>query len=179
MIVHKSHSKKDLVELFDKLGVGLNSKSTKTEILINIDTYINESKFNDKIRNKTELLDYLKTETPKQRPDMETKNYIMFKAKKVIKWANEGYFFNENTYLYEDEPLNDIMIIYKWGDIPSVRRACKFYNNYDKKKLHINPIISEDIQKLIHEKSKLKRKYNVSMKQRRVSKDNPIILSFD
>ena len=176
MFVNKTHSKN---ELFEKLNVGMNNKSTKSEILLNINTYIKECEFNDKIKNETELKDYLKSETTKQRPDIDTKNTIMFRCKKVIKWANENYDFNENTYKYGDEPLNDIMFIYKWGDIPSVRRACKLYNSWDLKRNHINPIISEEVQERLTEMQKIKTKYIKSMVVKRASPNQKIIVCFD
>lgn len=179
MFVNKTHSKKDLVELFDKLGVGIDKKSPKSEILLNINSYIKECKYNNKIKNETELKDYLKDETTKQRPDIDTKNNIMFKCKKIIKWANENYDFNDYSYKYEDEPLNDIMFIYKWGDIPSVRRACRFYNNWEQRRNHINPIISEEVQERLTDIQNIKSKVIKSMVIRKCLPNESIILTFN
>ena len=62
MLVDKSHSKKDIVILFKRHGVIIDNELTKSNIVSNIENYIVDFKFNDKIKNVTELKDYLKNQ---------------------------------------------------------------------------------------------------------------------
>ena len=160
MYVDKSHSKRDLILLFHNLGIELNDESSKSQITKILESKIKDCKYNDKITNCTELIDYLKTPSKKQRPTTKIKNDIMFKCKKIIKWGKNDYIF-DGLYTTKDEPYQDIMFIHLWGDLPSVRRACKFYNQSVYCINHINPVISEEIQKEIQDKSVLINTFNV------------------
>ena len=60
MIIDKSHSKKDIVNLFSKLGVNIDDELTKGKIVSDIEKYFEDVIYNDKIKNCTELKDYLK-----------------------------------------------------------------------------------------------------------------------
>ena len=145
MYVDKSHSKRDLILLFHNLGIELNDECSKSQITKILESKIKDCKYNDKITNCTELIDYLKTPSKKQRPTTKIKNDIMFKCKKIIKWGKNDYIF-DGLYTTKDEPYQDIMFIHLWGDLPSVRRACKFYNQSVYCINHINPVISEEVQ---------------------------------
>lgn len=179
MFIHKSHSKKDIIELFAKLKVKIDSDLSKGRICSEIEQYIEKVEYNDKIKNKTELLDYLKNETTKQRPTIQDKQIIMFKAKKIIKYCLEGCNLNDSTYRTHQDVYNDLISICKWGDIPSIRRACKLYNKSLYCINHINPVISEQVEEEMVQKRILKKSYIYNLKIRIATKENPIIVSFD
>ena len=179
MLVDKSHSKKDIVKLFKRHGVNIDDKLSKGNIVKNIDTYMNDFKFNDKIKNETELKDYLKNNSPKQRPNTSQKNEIIFKAKKIIKWAKNDYIFNGSTYTNHDDPYHDIMEIYMWGDLPSVRRACRMYNNSLYCKYHINPVITEEVAEELSKNKFIKEQVIYKLQIRRSSPEDPILVVFD
>jgi len=179
MLVDKSHSKKDIVNLFKKHGVILDDKLSKCNIVKNIESYIKDFKFSDKIKDETELKDYLKNTSPKQRPNTMQKNDIMFKAKKIIKWAKNDYIFNGATYKNDVEPYEDIMSIYMWGDLPSVRRACRMYNNSFYCKNHINPVITAEIEEELNNNKFIKSQVIHNLQVRRTSKEDPILIVFD
>ena len=179
MIIDKSHSKKDIVNLFRKLGVIIDDELTKGKIVGNIENYFKDVIYNDKIKNCTELKEYLKKPSPKQRPTTQQKRDIMFRAKKIIKWAKNDYIFDMQTYKDESDPFEDIMSIYKWGDLPSVRRACRLYNLSIYCKDHINPIITEDIEEEMNKNKIIKQQYIYKLKIKTATKENPIIVSFD
>jgi len=179
MLVDKSHSKKDIVYLFKKHGVIIDDKLSKGNIVKNIDRYIKDFKFSGNIKNETELKDYLKNTSPKQRPNTSQKNDIMFKAKKIIKWAKNDYIFNGATYKNDVEPYQDIMSIYMWGDLPSVRRACRMYNNSIYCKNHINPIITEEVEEEMNQNKIIKQQYLCNLEIKYATEENPIIVSFD
>jgi len=179
MLVDKSHSKKDIVNLFKKHGVIIDDKLSKGNIVKNIDKYIDNFKFNDKIKNVTQLKEYLKNISPKQRPNTQQKTEIMFKAKKIIKWSNNNYIFNEATYMNSEDPYNDIMSIYMWGDLPSVRRACRLYNHSTYCKNHINPVISSEVEEELNNNKFIKQQIMYQLTIKRATKENPIIINFD
>tara|TARA_R110000787_G_scaffold264764_3_gene370689 strand:- start:291 stop:842 length:552 start_codon:yes stop_codon:yes gene_type:complete len=178
--IEKSHSKKDLIILFETLCVKLNQESTKNELILEIQSKIDFCKFNDRIKNITELLIYLKKPTNKQRPTTKQKTDIMFICKKIIKWSKNQYIYTEKIYNNKQQVFNDVMLIYKWGDLPSVRRACKFYNNsgYHKSE-HINPIISEEVKTHIENNKIIKQQFIGKLSIRRATTENPIIIRFD
>jgi len=178
MIVDKSHSKKDIVSLFKKHGVIIDVQLTKSDIVQNIESYMKDFKYNDKVKNCTELKEYLKTISPKQRPNTQQKNEIMFKAKKIIKWGKNDYIFN-GTYNNCNDPYDDIMDIYMWGDLPSVRRACRFYNSSPNKINHINPIITQEVEDEINNNKIIKQQTIYKLMIRRSTEENPIMVCFD
>ena len=103
MLIDKSHSKIDIVNLFKKHGVIIDSELTKSNIISNIEFYMKDFKYNDNIKNCTQLKEYLKNVSPKQRPNTQKKNEIMFKAKKIIKWAKNDYIFDGAGHLKRRE----------------------------------------------------------------------------
>ena len=179
MIIDKSHSKKDIVNLFSKLGVIIDDELTKGKIVSDIEKYFEDVIYNDKIKNCTELKDYLKNPSNKQRPTTQQKRDIMFRAKKIIKWAKNDYIFDMETYKDACDPYDDIMKIYMWGDLPSVRRACRFYNLSLYCKDHINPIITEEVEEEMNQNKIIKQQYMYKLVIRFATKEHPIIVSFD
>lgn len=179
MLVDKSHSKKDIVSLFKKHGVIIDDKLSKGNIIKDIEFYMKDFKFNNKINNATELKNYLKNISPKQRPNTQIKNEIMFKAKKIIKWAKNDYIFDGATYSNIEDPYNDIMSIYMWGDLPSVRRACRMYNNSIFCKNHINPVITEEVEEELNNNKFIKQQIMYRLTIRRATEENPILVTFD
>jgi len=178
MIVDKSHSKKDLVNLFRKLGVIIDVDLTKGKIVSNIENYIVDVVYNDKIKNCTQLKDYLKNVSNKQRPTSQQKRDIMFCSKKIIKWAKNDYIFDMTTYCSATDPYNDIMSIYMWGDFPSTRRACRLYNLSVYCKNHVNPIISEEVQDELNQNKIIKRQVINCLQIRRAPPNSPFLVTF-
>lgn len=179
MIVDKTHSKKDIVGLFRKLGVIIDDDQTKGNIVSNIEKYFDDVKYNDKIKNCTDLREYLKNPSKKQRPTTSQKKDIMFRAKKIIKWATNDYIFDMATYKNADDPYNDIMAIYMWGDLPSVRRACRLYNLSVYCKDNVNPIITEEVEEELNQNKIIKQQVIYKLIIRRATKEDPIMVSFD
>ena len=178
MYIDKSHSKKDLILLFQNLGIQLNEELSKSQISKSLESQILNCKYNDKITNCTELIDYLKSPSKKQRPNSKIKNEVMFKCKKIIKWAKNDYIF-DGLYTTKDEPYADVMFIHTWGDLPSVRRACKFYNNSIYCINHINPVISEEAQSQLINNKLIKKQKIYKLTIRHATKENPIVITFN
>tara|TARA_R100000951_G_scaffold97173_2_gene86767 strand:- start:1328 stop:1867 length:540 start_codon:yes stop_codon:yes gene_type:complete len=179
MIIDKSHSKKDIVLVFKKLNVTIDDKLTKGNIVSNIEDYFENAVYNDKIKNCTELKELLKNPSKKQRPTRQEKKEIMFNSKKIIKWAKNNYRFDNITYQNDNQPYNDIMSIYMWGDLPSVRKACRYYNLSVYCKDNVNPIITEEIEEEMNMKKIIKKEYIYSLEIKHKPKENPFIVRFD
>tara|TARA_R110000764_G_scaffold34495_2_gene76879 strand:+ start:674 stop:1213 length:540 start_codon:yes stop_codon:yes gene_type:complete len=179
MFIDKSHSKKDLVTLFSKLSVDLDSKITKSEMAKVIKIEFKNCIYNDKIKDHTELLEYLSKPTKKQRPSTQEKSDIMFKCKKLIKWGNTCYVLDEDIYKDKSEPYQDCLFIHKWGDLSSVRRACRLYNASPYCLGHVNPIISLDVQEEMEKNRIIKQTYLPKLTIKYATEDNPIIVDFD
>lgn len=179
MIIHKTHSKKDLIEIFKTLKIYFDNQSSKCDIMKEIDEKIDDCQYNKEIKNKTELIDYLKNETSKQRPNINEKKRIMLLSKKIIKYCNNDCMLNESTFESHESCYNSLISICKWGDIPSVRRACKLYNKSSKKINHINPKISPSVERDIINKRLIKKVYITSLKIKHATKENPIVVKFD
>ena len=179
MLIDKSHSKKDVVNLFKKHGIIIDDKLSKGNIVKDIELYMKKFQYNDKIKNETELKDFFKNKSPKQRPNSQVKSDIMFKAKKIIKWAKNDYIFTDATYTNSDDPYNDIMSIYMWGDLPSVRRACRMYNNSQHSKNHVNPVISAEVEEELQNNKLIKQQVMYKLTIKRATEEEPIILDFD
>ena len=179
MFIDKSHSKKDLVLLFSKLSIELDSKITKSDLYKIIETEITNCRYNDKIKNCAELLDHLRNPTTKQRPSTQQKADIMFKCKKLIKWGNTSYILDEETYPDKNQPHLDCMFIHRWGDLSSVRRACRLYNSSPYCMGHINPIISDDVLEDMEKNRIVKQTYLPKLTIRMATEADPIMVYFD
>ena len=179
MFIDKSHSKKDLVALFSKLSINLDSKITKSEMTKIIQCEFKNCIYNDKIKDHTELLEYLSKPTTKQRPTTQDKNDIMFRCKKLIKWANSSYVLDEDIYQDNDSAYLDCLFIHKWGDLSSVRRACRLYNVSPYCLGHVNPTISSEVQEEMEKNRIVKESCCPRLTIKYATKDNPILVSFD
>ena len=159
MLVDKSHSKNDIIKLFNKVEVDIDKKQSKGHIINNIENYFEDCKFNKEIKNLTEMKTILQNENLRQRPNLEEKNIIMFKCKKIVKWATCNYIYDSKTYNSINEVYNDILFIYKWGDIPSVRKALWKLKNHPINKFNYEPTISKQTQAELDRRNLIKNKY--------------------
>ena len=156
MNIHKTHNKGDLRLLFKSLQVYINPRLTKREIIENMNDYIPLITYTNLIPNLTALQDLLRNPSSKIRLSMEDKTNIMHTAKKIIQYCKNGYYLND-VYTSHSQVYLDCLTIYRYGDIPTIRRALRLYNLSPHKKDHINPIISVEIQELLKEKELIKK----------------------
>ena len=156
MNIHKTHNKGDLRLIFKSLQVYINPRLTKREIIENMNDYIPLITYTNLIPNLTALQDSLRNPSSKIRLSMEDKTNIMHTAKKIIQYCKNGYYLND-VYTSHSQVYLDCLTIYRYGDIPTIRRALRLYNLSPHKKDHINPIISVEIQELLKEKELIKK----------------------
>jgi hypothetical protein len=174
IVIDKSHSKMDLIELFESLQVNIPKKYKKQDIIANLPQYIQNAKYNNKVKDVSVLIDILKNKSTKQRPNLKLKNIIMHKSKRIIKYCSSNHVLSNETYLSHEDVYNDVMYIANYGDIASVRKALNLYNNSPYCINHVNPILSDNKIQEIAERKLLKKNKVFGLK----SKRSPILLEF-
>ena len=166
MNIHKSHTKGDLRIIFQSLKVYIDPELTKREIIENIIDYMDIVTYNNLIPNKTTLQDIFRNPTNKKRLSIEDKVPIMHTAKKIIQYCKNDYYLND-IYKSHSQVYLDCMSIYMYGDIPTIRRAFRLYNQSPHKIDHINPIISHEVQELLKEKELIKKNKILKFKMKK------------
>ena len=174
IIIDKSHSKTDLIELFESLQVNIPKNIKKQDIIANLTKYIQNAKYNNKVKDVSVLIEILKNKSTKQRPNFKLKNIIMNKSKRIIKYCTSNHILSDETYLTHEDVYNDVMYIANYGDIASVRKALYLYNNSPFCINHVNPILSDNKIQEITERNMLKRNKVFGLKLKRQS----ILLEF-
>ena len=173
MNIHKSHSKSDLIYLFKQVGVNLDKKQNKNEIISDIREFINNKEVNFdnqndfNIMNIGDLVDHLKRENNEGKIDTIEKEIVMSKCKKIIHFGKCKYNIQGTEYNNIDEIFADCLYVCHYGFIPSVRRACKIHNDCLFKVGHVNAVLPMKIQKQISQKTIIKRAnyYNFTQKR--------------
>ena len=112
---------------------------------------------------------------PNKLLSVKEKSKIMRFSKEVVVYCNNGYNVDMSVFNDFEEIEIQLRDISKYGDIPSVRRAIKLFNNDPKLKNKIEPIISNKVKREleIKKKNKIKRYYGL------VYKKGSFIVTFD
>ena len=184
--INKSHSKNDLIDLINTLDLKVvfshcdNKASLQSKILELLQNKELQKPFKVenfyKIKTYTDLRMYLKQKNPKKSLSVKEKSDIMAICKHIISHCNVGYNLDLGThYKTKQEIIDDMNYIKQFGDIPSVRRACRLINKYEKTEEQFVPIISPQIQKKLQEKVYTQQTIAGKLKVKR----GEIIVSFD
>ena len=123
----------------------------------------------------TELKEYLTHKNPSKVLTVKEKSKVMNFCKEVIIYCNNGYSIDMSIFTsYEeiDIQLRDISV---HGDIPSVRRAIRLFNEDIKTTENIVPVISNRVirELEVKKKKKVKRYYGL------IQKSGHFAISFD
>ncbi len=184
--IEKSHSKNDLIDLVNTLELRIvfshqdNKKSIQDKLIEILQNHNLQKPFKVnnvyKIKNYADLRVYLKNKNPKKFLTVKEKCEIMRICKHIISYCNTGYNLSlSNHYNTKQEIIDDMNYIKAYGDIPSVRRACKLINKYEKTEEHFVPIISPQVQRKLQDK--IYTQQTIAGKLR--IKREEIILTFD
>ncbi len=161
--IEKSHSKNDLIDLINTLDLRVvfshqdNKKSIQDKLIELMQNREKQTPFQTdnvyKIHGYADLRMYLKSKNPKKSLSVKEKGDIMRICKHIISYCNLGYNVNlSNHYNTKQEIIDDMNYIKAYGDIPSVRRACKLINKYEKIEDRFVPIISPQVQRKLQDK---------------------------
>jgi hypothetical protein len=165
--IHKSFSKKDMIEICDLLHIeiedigDLNKKQLQVEII----NYINKNKKGIFLPNPLFITDindlekHLKNINQKKIDYCNTRDEVMFKCKKISAYCKNGYAFYPYSYETLQELTDDIDFILPFGDCPSVRKAIALVNQDIKFRYKYEPVVSA---KCIH---KLKQKKEMKIRK--------------
>ena len=164
MYIHKTHSKKNLRELFKELGYEFNGALNKREICIKInDLLLTNLKINPEnsynIKELNDLKEHLIKPNYNEKIDTEKKKEVMTRAKRIIHFAKTGYNIHDSYYNNITEVHTDTIFISAYGFLPTIRRACNLYNKCSFKVDHINAQIPLRIQKEIEENKMVKKSH--------------------
>ena len=181
MLIHKTHSKKNLRELFSHLGYTFNCNLNKNELSKKIHEVVNKDAIkypnnNDyDIYNKADLENYLKKPNNDEKISLDRKNEVMKKAKKIIQFCKNDYSLKDSLYKDTNQIYADVIFISPYGFLPTIRRACNLYNKYPDKVDRVNAIIPKRIERELEMKKLVKKTqmYNLTIKQ------GPFLVSFD
>ena len=143
MIIHKSHSKLELVKIIIELNIKI--KNPRQYKKIDLSALL------------IDQLDTIDNINPNKILSVREKNDVIHKCKKIKHYCRNGCYIENTDYKNKDELLQDINCIKNHGSIPSVRKAIKEYNMNpikDKIDIYIPPHILKEIEM----KNKLKEK---------------------
>lgn len=152
--IHKSFSKNDMIELIEVFKMDIDYFDiSKINLSNKLLKYINENEIFTPhieyfINNKEELIDYL-SKPNQMKVSTYQKKEIMFIAKNILVFCKQNTLHN-TTFGDTLEMIESANYIKYYGDIPTVRRALKLFNQKkitDEIKIEISPKVEFEIQK--------------------------------
>tara|TARA_R110000824_G_scaffold370187_2_gene559756 strand:+ start:469 stop:1041 length:573 start_codon:yes stop_codon:yes gene_type:complete len=190
MVIHKSHTKKDLIELIDVFGFQdfidnykeLNKDALTALLSIHLRTIegIKPNREYYDFEDINDLQEYLKNPSPKQVLTIKEKDIIIDKAKKIIFYCRiAGYCLGSTTYESYDEIIKDAKDIRKYGDIPTIRRALKLLKDDLNIEENIDPIMTYRMQQRLERKDRIRANGMARMTKSIKPKGGMFVLKFD
>tara|TARA_R110000803_G_scaffold38121_4_gene82271 strand:+ start:1307 stop:1867 length:561 start_codon:yes stop_codon:yes gene_type:complete len=186
MFIHKSHSKTDLIDLINTIGIKVvfshqdNKKDIQDKLASVIcDNFDIKDNFYN-IENKDGLIHYLQNINPKKTLSIKEKNNVMMLCKHIIQYCKNGFDLTCTKYNDTKELQDDMDFIKQFGDIPSCRRCCRLMND-DPSFQHYKfvPFISPQVQKDLNDKRVVKKNYSYKLIIRYSTPDDPVLVTFD
>lgn len=147
MQIHESYSKKDLVKIIKQKKIPndvIDLKLTRYEIV----------KLLYNVWNQYDL-SFLEEENKNKPLSIKEKNEIIIKAQQIISLHKNGFNFDKSQFNNNEEVIDEIKNISKYGDISSVRRAIKFVNEHYN--LSFKPILSFEVKTRLNKKETIKK----------------------
>lgn len=167
-MIHKSHSKTDLIDIINYCGVPIvfnhsnNKKSLhdKFSDLFKTNTDLTLEPNHFKLSSLSDLKFYLLKPNPKKQLSIKEKQDVMRIAKSIIYYSQNGYDIHLSPHYFDTQTiLDDMLYIKGFGDIPSVRRACRLMSHDPKFTGQVfNPLISPQVLKILDDKLLMKNK---------------------
>lgn len=186
MIIHKSHSKTDLIELINDLNLNIhfshqdNKKNIQDKFIEFIKGSLDIKKNFYNINDKDELIQYLKNPNPKKTLTIKEKNNVMLICKHIIQYCKNNYDLSLCKYNKYQDLIDDMDYVKQFGDIPSVRRCCRLMNEDVKAGgVKFKPLISPQVQRDLDEKITIKSRTMDILTIRRAKPGEMIVVPFD
>ena len=164
MIIHKSHSKNELVNMIDKYHISIKNPKQYRKVELSA-LLVDRIKKLDSIvpvedlphLTLIELKLYLIKIHPKKTLTIKQKHKVIFTCKRLKHFCRNGYNVLCTDYDTIDDVYNDAVFIKPYGDIPSVRKSLIELNNNPNKPYDVDPVISPYCLRELELKQKLKQ----------------------
>jgi hypothetical protein len=166
-MIHKSHSRKDLIEVieaFELWDIDDYRDIQKAELVKVLWDYLKKCKEicpDDNtlfINDINDLRKYLVKPSPRQVVSVKEKLVILDKVRNIIFYAKHtGYFISGSNYDTIEEIQEDAHYISKFGDMSSVRRALRYYNNDVSNPVKIQPTITRATKARLDKEEQIKK----------------------
>jgi len=185
-MIHKSHSKTDLIDLINDLLLDIhfshqdNKKNLQDKFIEFMKTQFSIKKNFYNINDKDELIQYLKNPNPKKTLTIKEKNDVMMICKHIIQYCKNNFDLSLCKYKNYQDLIDDMDYIKQFGDIPSVRRCCRLMNEDVKTGgVKFIPLISPQVQRDLDEKKTIKSRTLEILIIRRAEPGEKILVNFD
>ena len=109
--------------------------------------------------NLVDLKTFLFNCNPKKLLSIKEKNNVILSCKRIQQYIFNNYIINNSSFKDMDELHELAKYIEPYGDIPSVRRACKGLNNHQENIFNLNPTISKQTARELEKKLEYKKTY--------------------
>ena len=171
MIIHKSHSKNELVHLINRYNININNPKQYRKVDLSA-LLVDRIKKLDCIEpvedlphlNLIELKLYLIKIHPNKILTIKEKHNVIYTCKKIKHFCRNGYNVSFTDYPTIDDVYNDAVYIKPYGDIPSVRKALIELNDNPHKPYCIDPVISPYCLRELEMRHKLKQSKKIIFK---------------
>ena len=167
MIIHKTHSKSELVKIIELFYINISNpkqyrKIDLSALLVNQLQQIESLTISyDNPYYFTNIIDlkyYLINVNPKKILTIKERNNVITICKKLKHYCNNNYCVDIADYENIHQITADATYISNFGDIPSVRRTIKLINIDPLRVIKIQPIISDIVKKELDKKLLYKKK---------------------
>jgi hypothetical protein len=134
-VIHKSHSKSELIKIIKSFKINIDNPSKHKKIdlsallvneLCKMEIIIPSNDF--WFFNIIDLKVFLIGENPEKILSVKQKKMIISKCRNIIHFTRNDLCPKENGYYSLKGVHKDALIVSKFGDIPSCRRAIRLYN---------------------------------------------------
>jgi len=181
--VHKSHSRKDMIELIKlfKLPIedveDMNKKQVKNALLSVLETIkrIVPDDYYYGIHNVNELKEHLIKPNQKKQLSIKDKNEVIRVSKLVIQYCKAGFNVNLSFFNTMEDVYSEARRVSQYGDIPSIRRMCQLLNKNPYTDERVYPVMSLKTQNDLKVKKVTSQKYWRSL----TIKNEKVVVRFD
>jgi hypothetical protein len=186
-MIHISHPKKDLIEiieLFELYDIEDYRDISKADLSTSLWKYLTTNKIqiqpdNDYyfVQDVNDLIEYLKRPNERQITSNSVRYDVIDRVRNIIFYCKQcEYHLTASNYDCMDDIIQDALFIAHYGNLPSVRRAIRLFNNDPKLSNQIEPVISRKIKKRLDKETLEKRKKkNIGI----IYTHKSIVLSFE
>jgi len=164
MMIHKSHSKNDLVKIIESLQIRVPNprKYKKVELSALLSYQLNtiddiELPADSMFLNLIDLKYFLTSCNPSKILTVKEKNNVINICKKIKHFSRNGFDVTLTDYKSLNQVFNDADYVKEYGCIPSVRKCLKELNKYQDKPHPWVANIPPHIKMELDRKDKLKK----------------------